>query len=71
MNELRKARLDAGLTQRELATRLKCGQSHISELESGTDKPSHALTLRIMCMFGVEVFLTQVKRKDGMVWKVR
>ena len=35
-----KARRDAGLTQKELATRMKTSQAYIARLESGRERPS-------------------------------
>lgn len=42
---LRRSRLDAGLSQLDLSTRLGVSQRHISYVESGRSKPSRALIL--------------------------
>jgi transcriptional regulator with XRE-family HTH domain len=41
--KLRRRRVETGLTAKELASRVECSASHLSELESGTRNPSPPL----------------------------
>jgi hypothetical protein len=52
---LRRLRLAAGLTQAELARRLKVSSIWICELESGRRPPSFRLLVRAAKVLGVEV----------------
>ena len=40
MNQIKKARINAGLSQAELAARAGTSQAYISEIEGGKTKPS-------------------------------
>ena len=51
-SELLKARLRAGLSQAELATRMGTGQSTIARLESGESLPSAKTLLRFAAATG-------------------
>ena len=46
-DEIRKARLKAGLTQEELAFRAKVSRNYVSLLELGTKSPTVAVLLRV------------------------
>lgn len=52
---LRKARLDCGISQRELARRLELSPSLISQLEKGDSKPSVGTLYAIVTELGVSV----------------
>jgi DNA-binding XRE family transcriptional regulator len=52
---LREARRAAGLTQAELAAKVRCDQAVISRLEAGqVADPSHRLVVRISRVLGVD-----------------
>jgi transcriptional regulator with XRE-family HTH domain len=52
---LRRARIDAGLTQRELAVRAGTSQATVSAYESGRKQPSLATAQRLLDHAGVEL----------------
>ena len=52
---LREARIEAGVTQSELAERVNTSKSYISRLEHGDTTPSAALFFRIISALGLEV----------------
>lgn len=45
--QLRNARIDAGLTQYGLADRVNISRSHYSQIESGRKNPSHKVAVSI------------------------
>lgn len=51
--ELRKARLAAGLTQEKLALRARMDRSYLSELERDLKSPTVAMLLRMCEVMGV------------------
>jgi transcriptional regulator with XRE-family HTH domain len=53
-DELRKARLGAGLTQEELAFRADVSRNYISLLERGEKSPTVQLLLRLCKALGVK-----------------
>ena len=58
---IKRHRLAAGLTQRELADKVGVGVPHISKVEADREKPSDDLIIRLAGVFGVdadELFLT-------------
>ena len=55
MSAVIKARLEKGITQKELAKRIKTKQSNISRLESGKATPSISLLNRIAQAFNKEL----------------
>lgn len=58
---IKRERLDAGLTQRELAERVGVGVPHISKVEAGREKPGDDLIVRLASVFNLdadELFLT-------------
>lgn len=58
---VKRHRLDAGLTQRELAERVQVGVPHISKVEADRENPSDELIVRLAVVFAVdadELFLT-------------
>lgn len=44
---IKRERLDAGLTQRELADRIGVGVPHVSKVEAGRESPSDDLLVKI------------------------
>ena len=52
---LRKARLDAGLTQVQVAKKLKRPQSHVSNIESGQQRVDVVELKRFAKLYGKEV----------------
>ncbi len=72
--ELLKARTDAGLTQRELATRLKVPHSWVAKVESGERRLDVIEMYRVLSACGVEPLaslkrvlksLSRIKRRRG------
>lgn len=57
-DQLRQARLAAGLTQRQLADRCGMGQPYVSALERGEHKPDTTTLCRIADVLGVTIELT-------------
>jgi len=55
---LRSTRLQAGLTQKQLADRASTKQSAISRLESGTVSPTVGMLERLLEAAGAELVLT-------------
>lgn len=51
---IRRHRLDAGMTQRDLATRASVGVPHISKVESDRESPSDELLRRLASVFEVD-----------------
>lgn len=51
---IRAAREAAGLSQDDLAKRLKCAQSHVARMEKGTRTPSVAYMWKLAEALGVE-----------------
>lgn len=52
---LKKARTTAGLTQAQLAARVRCNQKQISNLEAGAvPNPSYRLVVKICRVLGVD-----------------
>lgn len=51
--EIRKARLAAGLGVRELGRRLECSGQHICDIEHGRRYPSHELAVAIAHELGI------------------
>lgn len=60
---LRKARVEAGLTQMELALRLRVPQSFVSKYESG-ERRLDVLELRLVCQAVGVSFLEFVRRLE-------
>jgi transcriptional regulator with XRE-family HTH domain len=57
-NALIKARVDAGLTQKELAERLGVSQPVIARLESGGRFPNVETLMRLAAVLGVAIVIT-------------
>jgi putative transcriptional regulator len=57
-DQLREARLAAGLTQRQLADRCGMGQPYVSALERGEHRPTTAILCRIADALGATIELT-------------
>lgn len=58
---IKKERLDAGMTQRQLAERVQVGVPHISKVEAGRENPGDELIVRLAAVFEIdpdELFLT-------------
>jgi len=55
INAIIKARLDSGLTQAELAKKLKTKQSNISRLESGKVSPSLSFLQKVAKVFNKQL----------------
>ena len=65
--ELRRARKKAGVTARELASRIGCSSSHISQLERGLSSPSVMTLFRIVTELGISVDdLFKTARSDSL-----
>ena len=52
---IRKLRLSAGMTQRDLAQRINVGNTTLSQYESGARVPSDEVKIKIASVFGVSV----------------
>ena len=55
VGRLRKARLEAGLTQVQVAKRLRRPQSHISNIESGTQRVDVVELKRFAKIYGKDI----------------
>lgn len=55
VGRLRKARLEAGLTQAQVAKRLKRPQSHVSNVESGQQRVDIIELKRFSKMYGKDI----------------
>ncbi|MDO8435081.1 MAG: helix-turn-helix transcriptional regulator [bacterium] len=55
VERLRKARLDAGLTQVQVAKKLKRPQSHVSNVESGQQRVDVVELKRFADMYGKDI----------------
>jgi len=51
---IKRERLDAGLTQRELAERVAVGVPHISKVEAGRENPGDDLIVRLAAVFEID-----------------
>lgn len=51
---IKRERLAAGMTQRELADRVDVGVPHVSKIEAGRENPSDELLERIAKVFGLD-----------------
>ena len=62
--ELRKARLNAGLTQEEVAARAKVSREYVSQLERGMKSPTVDVLLRLCRAIGTSAgkILLRVER---------
>ncbi len=59
-------RREAGLTQRELAARVRCAHSTIGDVESGRLKPSYRLCQRMARALGVTLFELFAPTQSGL-----
>ena len=53
--QIRRLRLSAGMTQRDLAQRINVGNTTLSQYESGARVPSDEVKIKIASVFGVSV----------------
>ncbi|WP_293040154.1 TetR family transcriptional regulator [Mycobacterium sp.] len=54
-NVLREARTEAGLTQRQLATRARVASDIIAQIEAGTHQPTHPMLAKILAALGLSL----------------
>lgn len=67
---IRRERLAADMTQRDLAAQVEVGVPHISKIEAGRENPSDELLERIASVFGLdhdELLLVARRIPDDMV----
>jgi transcriptional regulator with XRE-family HTH domain len=62
---VREARRRAGLSQRELASRVAVSQPHIARIERGTVDPPFALVRRLVRACGFDLSVSLVVRDDS------
>ena len=60
MHEMMKARIEAGMTQKQLSERTGINQSNLSRIESGMGNPSIATLERIASALGKKVSISFV-----------
>ena len=60
MHEMMKARIEAGMTQKELSEKTGINQSNLSRIERGTGNPSIATLERIAAALGKKVSISFV-----------
>ena len=66
---IKRHRLAAGLTQRELADKVSVGVPHVSKVEADRENPSDELIVRLARVFDVdadELFLTARRLPPGL-----
>ena len=63
MNQVKKARINAGLNQAQLAERAGTSQAYISEIESGKTKPSLGMLEAIAEALGCKLTILLEKKK--------
>jgi transcriptional regulator with XRE-family HTH domain len=66
-NELQRARLDAGMTQEELALKAQIDRSYVSLLENNKKSPTIEMLFRICEVLGVKVstLVARVERNSN------
>lgn len=62
---IKDARTGMGLTRLQLARKCKVGITQISNYENGICTPSFAIALKLIELFGTEVFLNGGGEKDA------
>ena len=62
---VREARLRAGLSQRELASRVGISQPHVARIESGSVDAPHRLVRRLVRACGFDLEIRLVERDDS------
>lgn len=62
---IKEARTEAGLTRLQLARKCKIGKTQVSNYENGICTPSFAVALKLVELFGPEVFLNGGGEKDA------
>jgi len=63
VNQVKKARINAGLNQAQLAERAGTSQAYISEIESGKTKPSLGMLEAIAEALGCKLTILLEKKK--------
>jgi predicted transcriptional regulator len=62
---VREARRRAGLSQRELASKVGISQPHVARIESGSVDPPHTLVRRLVRACGFDLEIRLVERDDS------
>jgi transcriptional regulator with XRE-family HTH domain len=64
-DELRKARLKAGLTQEQVAARTRISREYVSQLERNRQSPTVDMLLRVCRILGVSAATIIAKVEEG------
>lgn len=64
-DELRKARLKAGLTQEQVAARTRISREYVSQLERNRQSPTVDMLLRVCRTLGVSAATIVAKVEEG------